>query len=109
MASNSSRRSAPQRTLIEGLKAVPTSATDVVAKDALVWQIAVGNPTGGGITFSVSDKQASPGPYNPINETVAANSFQIMQFQEGIRFLGGISWQAGGAGLVAEIFGTYNG
>lgn len=107
MASNSSRRSAPQRTLPEGFSAVPTSPTDVIAKDAIVWQIVVGNPTNGNITFSVSDKQSSP--KNPINETVTANSMQLMSFGEGVKFLGGINWTAGGAGLVAEIFGTYNG
>lgn len=107
MPSFNTLRSIPQRTLPEGLQAVPTSATDVIAVDAVLFQIAVGNPTTGDITFSVSDKQFSA--KNLINETISANSVQLFNFQEGVKMLKGISWTSGGSGLVAEIFGFYIG
>ena len=107
MPSFDTLRSIPQRTIPEGLQGVPTSPTDVVTTDAVIFQIAVGNPTAGDITFSVSDKQSSA--KNLINETISANSVQLFNFNEGVKMLKGISWTSGGSGLVAEIFGFYNG
>lgn len=107
MASNSSRRSYPQKTLTQGLQAVPSSPADLSTVDSWIFQITVSNNTGSGITFVVSDKQASP--LDLLNITVAANSTNVIPFAEGIKMIGGITWDSGGAGLSAEIFGFKTG
>ena len=107
MASQSTKRAVGQHFLPEGFVTVPASPTDLITVDTVVFQIAVGNPTNGAITFSVSDKQTVP--LNPIKISIDGGSFAILPFGEGTKFLGGITWSGSGAGLVAEIFGTHIG
>lgn len=108
MATNSTKRSYGQRTILtEGLAAVPSSPADISTVDSWIFQITVSNPTASGITYTVYDKHTVP--LGLLNITVAANSTNVIPFSEGIKMVGGITWGAGGAGLVSEIFGFKTG
>ena len=102
--SGTSLRTHGQATLPEGFGAVPGSPTILTSKSCVVFQITVSNTTGGALTFTVSDRQASP--QTPIDAvSIPANTILIMTFPEGARFKGGITWSAGSTGLIAETFG----
>lgn len=107
MATNSTRRSYPQRSLTEGLQTVPASPADISTVDSWIFQITVSNPTASGITYTVYDK--STVPLGLLNITIAANSLNVIPFAEGVKMTGGITWGAGGTGLVSEIFGFKTG
>ena len=85
--------------------AVPTSLTNITALTAELWEISVNNTTGGGITFLVQDKQASPLAVVPTVTIPAATADLIVYNGTGERCPGGVSWQAGSAGLVATVRG----
>ncbi len=104
MASNSSRRTYAQKTLTEGLVAIPTGLTAITALDAVIFQVVLVNNTAGAVTVLVQDQQSTPGILIP-TISVAANSAEVVPFPEGVKMTSGIKWQAGATGLFGEIFG----
>jgi len=103
-ASNSSRRSAAQKVVLEGLQSVPTSGTDLTTTDTWLWQVTVGCGSTGR-TITVSDKQSSP--LTILNAvSIAANQTFVIAWPEAIKMIGGVNWSASGTGCVAEIYGT---
>ena len=86
--------------------AVPTSPTDVVAKDAMIYQIVIVNPTAGAITITIEDKDDTPSELLEA-VSIAANTTYVVAFPFGEHMVGGISWTSSGAGLKARIYGYY--
>lgn len=84
------------------IRAIPSSATDLTAKTAQLFQLVVSNTTAGALTLSVWDKNTSPLALLTA-VSFPANSITIMSFPEGQDMAGGIRWQASGSGLVAGI------
>ena len=79
-------------------QAVPTSTTIVTAQDAWLMTITVSNPTGGAITFTVADKQASPiAVVGAVS--VGANTTYILSWPVFYWCPGGFTVTSGGAGL----------
>lgn len=104
MASNSSRRSAAQTPLTEGLQAIPTSPTALSTADSWIWQLVIANG-GNQRTVTILDGQGTA-----INLTharvFAANTTTIYSWPEAVKMIGGITWSASGTGCNAEIFAT---
>jgi len=90
----------------ESLAAVPAVAADLATKDAMIWQIHVSNPTAGAITFTVTDKQATPRNVLPV-VSIAANTAYVCSWPEGLFCSSGLAWVASGVGLEASIVGGY--
>lgn len=105
MASLSGKRIAGPYELMSGMRAVPTSLTQVTAKDSVVYQIVVANITTGALSFLVQDQQSTPGQIVP-TISLAANTLSVIPYGEGVACPSGIKWQAGGAGIQAEIYGS---
>lgn len=86
--------------------AVPAVAADVVAKDAIIYQITVANTTAGALTFTVQDKDGTPSEVMDA-VSIAANTTYVIAFPFGEPMVGGINWVASGVGLKASIYGYY--
>lgn len=106
MASNSSRRSAAQKPITEGLQAVPKIAADLTTTTSWIWQLTFVNTTAGALTVTVADKNTVP---LDLLDTVslAANTTTIYSFPESVKMIGGINWVASDDGIIAEVYGTY--
>jgi len=102
MASKSTMRGGFTKEVMWGISAIPTGSTALSTTSTLFFQLMVGNPTASGITLTVTDNQAVP--VTVISVTVPANSVYAYNANDGAVFLSGIKWQAGGAGLVGEIY-----
>ncbi len=80
-------------------QAVPTSATAITGYDAYLKTVTVTNTTGGAITFTLTDRQASP--IDAISAvSIAANTTYVITFPNFYWCAGGFKVSAGGAGLV---------
>lgn len=85
--------------------AIPSGAmTPVTTVDTEVAQITVSNTSGGAITITIEDTQASPIAFQT-NKSVPANDEVTYQFSPPLLFKGGLQWQAGGSGLVGTVRG----
>jgi hypothetical protein len=104
MASNSSRRTAGPLNTLEGLQIPPSSATDLTTKDTVIYQLVVANTTGSSATLTINDKQGSP--LSLLSAvSFAANGTTVLNFNEGVRMLGGVRWSQGTANaLNVELF-----
>lgn len=107
MASLSTKRNSPQNSLTEGLVVPPSSATDLIAHDAWVFQVVLCNTTGSAATITVADKQSSP--LNLFAAfSVGANTTVTFNFPEGVKMIGGIRWSQGTANAInAEVVGWH--
>lgn len=104
MASKSTRREGFIKELSTyGVQAVPTGDTALSSTNTILFQIFVSNPTASGITLTVKDNQTVP--VTIISTTIPANSVYNYNSDDGTVFLGGIRWNAGGAGLLGEVYG----
>lgn len=92
--------------LSESVTTVPAVAADLATTDATIWQIMVCNTTAGAITFTVTDKQATPRYILPA-VSIAGNTTYIVSWPEGQYCDSGISWVASGVGLQASLVGGY--
>lgn len=107
MASLSAERyAAMPNKFSESLAAVPAVSADLATKDAMIWQIHVSNPTAGAITFTVTDKQATPRNVLPV-VSIAANTAYVISWPEGLFCDSGVAWVASGVGLEAAVIGGY--
>lgn len=85
--------------------AIPTGLTAVTSVDTEIYEINVSNPTAGAITFLVQDKQTSPQVEIP-TISVPPNVVDLAVYTGvGLLSKGGVSWQAGSAGLVGSLRG----
>jgi hypothetical protein len=79
-------------------QAVPTSTTVVTAYDAYLKTVTVSNPTSGAITFTLSDRQASPlAVLGAVS--IAANTTYVIAFPFYYWCPGGFTVTSSGAGL----------
>lgn len=86
-----------------GNVAVPTGNTAITSVDSEIFEIQAANPTGGAITFSVTDTAG-----NAIVPTVSigANTvFLAIYNNVGLEASGGVKWQAGSSGLIGKVKG----
>ena len=90
----------------EAISQVPDVAADLATKTAAIWQIFVCNTTSGALTFTVTDKQATPRYILPA-VSIAGNTAYVCSWPEGQPCSGGVSWVASGVGLEASIVGRY--
>lgn len=79
-------------------QAVPTSTTTITAFDAYLKTITVSNPTAGAITFTLSDKQASPIAILGA-VSIAANTTYVIVWPELYWCPGGFTVTSSGSGL----------
>lgn len=88
--------------LNEDIQAVPSTPTNLTSTDTWVFQLVVSNTTAGALTLTISDRASSPlAIFTTVS--IAANSVQIYNFQEGIKFKSGLTWSASNTGLTAAI------
>lgn len=81
--------------------AVPQSTTTVAFSDAWLKTLTITNTTSGAVTFTLSDRQASPlALFSAVS--IAANTTYVVVFPEGGYYWlpGGFSVAAGGSGLI---------
>lgn len=104
MASLLTSRSIGQKTLPEGLGAIPTTLTAVSSKDSWIFQIVINNSTAGALTLTVQDQQTSAQPLLSA-VSIPANTVDVITFPDAVKMINGIKWQASNTGLVGEIFG----
>lgn len=88
------------------IQLIPAVAADIAEQDAILWQIHISNTTGGALTVTLLDKQATPRYILPA-VSIAANTSYVISWPEGLFCDGGINWVASGVGLQASIVGTY--
>jgi hypothetical protein len=83
-----------------GLTAVPGTTTALTTTDTELFEIAVCNPTGSAVTFTLNDAAG-----NKIISaySLAAGATQIWVFSEGVRLVGGIKWAGSTTGLIAHV------
>lgn len=110
MASLSSRRTSPQKTMPQGLQGVPTVAVTTygtAGKTAVVYQVVAFNTTASPVTLLVQDQATSTTIGKALVPTISigGNAGVIIPYPEGVLMTNGVSWQAGGAGMTGEIFG----
>ena len=79
-------------------QAVPTSAAIVASYDAYLKTITVTNTTGGALTFTLADRQASPIAVMTA-VSIAANTTYILSFPSLYWCPGGFTVLASGTGL----------
>lgn len=79
-------------------QAVPTSTTVVAATDAYLRQVVVTNPTGGAITFTLSDRQSSAIDFVSA-VSIAANTTYVVVIPNLYWCPNGFTVAAGGSGL----------
>lgn len=103
---SSSRYRAFPNGFSEAVQTVPAVAADLSTTDSLLWQIMVCNTTSGALTFTVTDKQATPRYILPA-VSIAGNTTYVISWPEGQFCDSGINWVASGAGLQASIVGSY--
>ena len=100
----------PYPQLTDGLQAVPTVLTAIpVSGPALkynAWleQVVVSNPTAGALTITVQD--AAGNKLIPA-VSLAVGSVNVFSFPRPVKLVGGASWLASAAGLIAEVKGYY--
>lgn len=100
----------PQREVTRGLTAVPTSLTTITGTDTALFQIVVTNTTAAAITFQLQDQQGTPvALIKSTNVTIDPGIPFVFSVANAVWMLGGMRWQAGGAGLYADIIATYKG
>jgi hypothetical protein len=105
MASNSSRRTSPQKVVVEGLTTVPLAPTDLTSKNTVLYQIAVANKTASSVALYVKDKQSSAKILIP-GVAIAGSGTALFEWQEGVLMLDGVNYNASAANaLDVEIFG----
>ncbi len=97
-------RSIPQKELSPAIQAVPTSLTAVTSTDSIFYNVVVSNPTGGALTFLLTDGDG--GVLVPTVSIAAAGQYTL-ESVIGLFCNSGIKWQASGSGLVASIFAKY--
>lgn len=89
------------------LQAVPTgtiTSNHLASGDTELENLSVSNTTGGDLTITVQDRQASPQAlYTAV--TIKANSATLLISDAPILFKSGIDWTASGPGLVASARG----
>ena len=108
MVTDNFARAYPQ--LKDGLQAVPIALTAIpVSGPALkynAWleQVVVSNTAATAVTLTVQDAAG-----NKLLSAVslAANSNTVFSFPRPVRLVGGVSWLASAAGLIAEVKGYY--
>lgn len=101
----------PQKELARGLQAVPTSLTSIpgATDDTFIFQIVVANTTAATITFTLQDNQGTPLQLYNITPVNPDTPLFFSMDEVGVLFKSGAKWQAGGAGLVAEVVGVVRG
>jgi hypothetical protein len=80
-------------------QAAPTSSTVVTTYDAYLKTITLANTTAGAITFTLSDRQASPIAFLSA-VSVAANTTYVVSIPTSYWCANGFTVQASGAGLI---------
>lgn len=85
----------------KGIVSVPTSLTDLTTTDSQIFHLTVANAGGTSRTLLVTDAAG-----NPLIPTVTIADKTVYQFSNAdgdcAYLVGGIKWQASGAGLTAE-------
>ncbi len=79
-------------------QSVPTSSTAVTTSDAYLKSVTITNTTGSAVTFTLSDRQASPvAALSAVS--IAANTTYVVSFPNLYWCPGGFTVTAGGSGL----------
>lgn len=80
-------------------RAWPSASTDLATSTVFITQLTIRNPTAGTLTFTIADKAGSPlTVYNA--HSLAAGAEYTIRTPDGMRFSGGMTTSASGAGLV---------
>lgn len=81
---------------------VPTGLTAVSTVDTFLEQMFIANTTGSPITILITNTAGTA--FIP-TVSVPANGVSEVNWPSLLKFTAGVKWQAGGVGLVGELFG----
>lgn len=103
MAFLNAPRTVGPKNVSEGLRAVPTSLTSVTTKDTWLLGMNFCNNTAGDITLLVTN---AAGDQVLPTVSITGNTAYVVEYTYPPLLVGGLKWQAGGAGLVADLIAT---
>lgn len=109
MASLDTKNPGFDKQLSREIQVVPNSATDIIAKDCIIYQIHVCNTDGSNAcAFTLKDKQTGTARFAVDAESIAAATTKTYSWPEGLFLKGGATWQSAAADdLEASIVGFY--
>lgn len=85
---------------------VPTSPTDLIAKDTFIFQASFTNNSGSDRTITIADKQASP-KYAMEATTISSGTTVSFNWEEGLFLYGGLTWSVSGTGVDGSVVAFY--